>query len=75
MATTTVLRMIFTDEEGRNRAINVQDPDPAITSSEVETVMDSVISKNVFSTTGGDLVGKVKAEIVEREVTSLYSNS
>ena len=38
---------------------------------EVEAVMDSIISRNIFTTTGGDLVSKVKAEVVEREVTTL----
>ena len=72
MATTSVLRMVFLDATDKSRAINVQDPDPEITSMEVEAVMDSVISKNVFDTAGGDLVSKVKAEIVEREVTTLF---
>lgn len=34
--------------------------------------MDSIISRNVFDTAGGDLISKVKAEIVEREVTTLF---
>lgn len=75
MAITKVLRMVFLDEADKSRAINVQDPDDEITGLDVETVMDSIITKNVFSTAGGDLVSKVKAEVVEREVTSLYSNS
>lgn len=72
MATTSVLRMVFLDATDKSRAINVQDPDPEITAMEVEAVMDSVISRNVFDTAGGDLVSKVKAEIVEREVTTLF---
>ena len=72
MATTSVLRMVFLDATDKSRAINVQDPDPEITSMEVEAVMDSVISRNVFDTAGGNLVSKVKAEIVEREVTTLF---
>lgn len=72
MATTSVLRMVFLDATDKSRAINVQDPDPEITAMEVEAVMDSVISRNVFDTAGGNLVSKVKAEIVEREVTTLF---
>jgi len=72
MAATKVLRLIFKDQQDKSRAINVQDPDSEITSMEVEAVMDSVISRNVFTTAGGDLVSKVKAEIVEREVTNLF---
>jgi hypothetical protein len=71
MATTKVLRMVFMDATDRSRAINVQDPDDEITGMEVEAVMDSIISRNIFTTAGGDLVSKVKAEVVEREVTTL----
>lgn len=74
MAATKVLRLIFKDQEDKNRAINVQDPDSEITSAQVEAVMDSIITKNVFQTMGGNLVSKVKAEIVEREVTEVYSS-
>jgi hypothetical protein len=72
MAATQVLRMVFKDAADKSRAINVQDPDPEITGLDVEAVMDSILTKNVFETAGGDLVSKVKAEIVERDVTTLY---
>jgi hypothetical protein len=67
--------MVFSDQAGSSRAVNVQDPDIAVTGPQVEAVMDSIIAKNVFETAGGDLVGKVKAEIVERSVTSLYAQA
>jgi len=72
MAATQVLRMVFKDAADKSRAINVQDPDSEITGLDVEAVMDSILTKNVFETAGGDLVSKVKAEIVERDVTTLY---
>ncbi len=31
----------------------------------IESVMDNIISKNIFTTSGGDLVEKVDARIVE----------
>ena len=62
------LQMIFSNTEGRNSTISVADPDPEITSGEVETVMDSILTKNVFETTGGDLIEKVRAQIVTRTV-------
>ena len=75
MATTKVLRMVFKDATDKSRALNVMDPDAEITSMEVEAVMDSVISRNIFTTAGGDLVSKVKAEVVEREVTTLFGGN
>ena len=65
------LRMIFKNEEGRNVAITVPDPDSEITAAEVETVMDSVVTRNIFTTTGGDITGKVRAEVVARSVDVL----
>jgi len=74
VAVTKVLRLIFKDQEDRNRAVNIQDPQEALQSAEVEAVMDSIITKDVFQTMGGSLVSKVKAEIVEREVTEIYAS-
>ncbi len=65
------LQMIFSNTDGRNNTISVADPDPETTGAEVEAVMDSVIAKNVFETSGGELVGKVRAQVVTRTVDVL----
>ncbi len=65
------LQMIFSNFEGRNTTISVSDPDPALTALDVEAVMNSVITRNVFQTSGGDLVGKVRAQVVSRTVDTL----
>ncbi len=65
------LQMIFSNFEGRNSTVSVSDPDPAITALDVETVMDSILARNVFQTSGGDLVDKVRAQIVSRTVDTL----
>lgn len=65
------LQMIFSNTEGRNSTISVADPDAEVTPGEVEAVMDSIITKNVFETSGGDLVEKVRAQIVTRTVDLL----
>jgi uncharacterized protein YceH (UPF0502 family) len=39
-----------------------------ISEAEVETAMDLVIGKNISSTTGGDLVARYAAQIVERNI-------
>jgi len=67
----TTLQMIFSNEEGRNTTMSLPDPDPALTASEVETVMDSVITRNIFQTTGGEITGKVRAQVVSRTVDVL----
>jgi hypothetical protein len=67
----STLQMIFGNAEGRNSTISVVDPDPALTALEVEVVMDSVLTRNVFTTTGGDLTDKVRAQVVSRTVDVL----
>lgn len=65
------LRMIFKNQEGLNVAIAVPDSDSEITALAVESVMDSVIARNVFTTTGGNITDKVRAEVVARSVDVL----
>ncbi len=65
------LQLIFRNFDGRNTTISVSDPDPEITPLEVSNVMDSVIFRNVFQTTGGDIVDKVRAQVVSRAVNVL----
>lgn len=63
-----ILRMVFRNASDRLTAISIPDPAPDLTAMEVESVMDSVLAKNVFMTSGGELTSKVKAEIVSRTV-------
>ena len=65
------LQMIFSNTEGRNNTISVADPDPEITPMAVDVVMDSILARNVFETTGGELTGKVRAQVVTRTVDVL----
>ncbi len=62
------LRMVFRNAEDRLSAISIPDPDAELTAPQVQAVMDSIIAKNIFTTTGGDLVSKVRAEVVARTV-------
>ena len=65
------LQMIFSNTEGRNNTISVADPDPEITPMAVDVVMDSILARNVFETAGGELTGKVRAQVVTRTVDVL----
>ena len=65
------LQMIFLNADGRNATVSVIDPDPELVALDVETVMDSILTHNVFNTTGGDMVSKVRSQIVSRTVDVL----
>lgn len=68
---TETLQMIFRNFDGRNTTISVSDPDPELTAQDVSDVMDLVVTHNVFQTTGGDIVDKVRAQVVSRAVNVL----
>ncbi len=47
------------------------DPKDELTGAEYDTVMDSILAKNVFDSNGTDLEAKVRAEVVSRSVDVL----
>lgn len=63
---TETLRMIVQNEEGRSVSINVADPRENVTEGEITECMDVIVAANMFKTTGGDIVEKVRGEIVTR---------
>jgi len=69
---TEVLRLVFRNEESRMVTINVADPREDVTEGEITECMDAILAANIFSTNGGDIVEKVRGEIVTRTVDVLY---
>jgi hypothetical protein len=62
------LRLIFRNVEGRSVTISVKDPEDTIEAEDVEDAMDQIMEANVFTSSGGDLTQKVRAEVVGRTV-------
>lgn len=67
----TTLQMIFRNEEGRNVTISVVDPRDDLEPAEVETAMENILQRNIFSSAGGDISSLNKAQLVSREVEVL----
>ena len=65
------LVMTFLNQEGSRTSISLPAVKDALTETEVSAAMDVVIAKNIFASTGGDLVAKQTAQITERNVTDL----
>ena len=74
------LYMQFADSEGNSKNIIINNPknlddgdyaDLAAQDAAIETVMDTIISKNIFHNKGNDLSGKVNARIVEYQSTDV----
>ena len=58
------LVMIFKTAKGTASTMTVDQPKDGLTETEIRTVMDTIIAKNVFSTNSGDLVEVKSAEII-----------
>ena len=68
---TKVLEMHFRNETGKEVTILVNNPKDGLTAAAVTVVMQNIITKNLFSTTSGDLVQIVSAERRSTDVAEL----
>jgi hypothetical protein len=63
------LEMIFnTSQEGRRVTVRVLEPKEDLTGAQILAVMNDIITKNIFTSTAGDLIEAYSARIVQREV-------
>ncbi|MDW7650333.1 MAG: DUF2922 domain-containing protein [Bacillota bacterium] len=69
----TTLQLVFRNATGGLFTINLANPRDNLTELEVSGVMDQVLAKNIFQSTGGLLTGKVRARLVSREVVDFAS--
>ncbi|MDR3600811.1 MAG: DUF2922 domain-containing protein [Desulfosporosinus sp.] len=74
MASTSrkVLRMTFNTATGSAVSITLPDPKADLTSAQIEAVMDQIIAKDIFLTSGGALVSKRDVKIVGTTTDDLY---
>lgn len=68
---TKTLQMVFQNQAGSNVTISLPDVREDLTAENIRNVMDLIISKNIFDSTGGDLVAVMSASIISREVTEI----
>ena len=68
---TKVLEMHFRNETGKEVTILVNNPKDGLTAAAVTVVMQNIITKNLFSTTSGDLVQIVSAQLRSTDVAEL----
>lgn len=65
------LELIFVNALGDKVTLRVADARDDIQEAEVRTVMDTIVTKDVFTSTGGSLVRVAGARLVTRDVTEL----
>jgi hypothetical protein len=65
------LMMTFLNEEGSRASISLPAVRDDVTAEEVSATMDLIIARNVFESSGGNLVTKHSAQVTERNVTEI----
>lgn len=66
------LRMSFAAADGSSMSLSLDNPKDDLTQAEIESAMDTIIGKNIFESTGGDLVTKKDAKIIDTTTNDLY---
>ncbi len=64
-----VLSMTFNTPGGTTSTLSVSGVKPDITQEQVISLMDTIISKNVFEVNAGELISKSSAKLTERKIT------
>ena len=65
------LQMVFQNQTGKNVSISVGEVKDSVTSEEIKTLMELIVAKNIFESTGGDLTTIMSADIVTRDVQEM----
>ncbi len=65
------LQMIFRNEEGRNVTISIADAKDELDPLDVETVMNNIISGNLFITQGGEIIKAIRGQLISRYVQTI----
>ena len=59
-----ILEMTFSTELGKSQTLRVYEAKADLTGAQVAACMDNIIAKNIFSGSGGEITGKVKAQVI-----------
>lgn len=62
------LSMVFGTELGLKTTLSINDVKSDITKDEVDALMDTIITNNVFKVESGALISKASAQLVSRKV-------
>lgn len=65
------LELKFLNEEGKTVTYSLEKPVEPVDPAAVSSAMDEIITQDAFTTSGGNLVEKKGARIVERNVVEI----
>lgn len=64
-----ILAMTFLTSGGLKSTLSINGVKPAITQDMINSLMDTIISKNIFIASSSTLVKKESAQVTERKIT------
>jgi elongation factor P hydroxylase len=65
------LEMVFSNAAGRRSTVSVDNVREDVTQQEVQSAMNAILGRGIFTTGGGDLVAITGARIVATEITEI----
>ncbi|MFZ3591604.1 DUF2922 domain-containing protein [Bacillus sp. DJP31] len=65
------LQLQFLNEESKTVSISIDNPIEPVDSLALDAAMDAILTTNIFTSSGGDLVSKKGARVVERNVEEI----
>lgn len=65
------LELKFLNEDGKTVTYSLEKPVEPVDPATVKSAMDEIISQDVFTTSGGDLVSIKGARLVDHQVTEI----
>lgn len=65
------LSMAFKDAVGKKHSVSIRDIKEDVEDSKVIAIMEAIVTDKLIKTESGELVEKVAAQIVNREVTKV----
>ncbi|GGH88698.1 hypothetical protein JOD43_000729 [Pullulanibacillus pueri] len=65
------IELLFENNEGKTVRYSLDNPVDPFDAEAVNAAMDEILTQNAFTSSGGDLVKKKEARIVERNVTDI----
>ena len=64
-----ILSMVFVTETGVKSTISISGVKSTMTQAQANTLMDTIITKNIFLPTSGAFISKSSAQLTERKIT------
>jgi hypothetical protein len=65
------LELVFENEMGGNVTLSLDNPIYPANAAAVSSAMDTIVAQNAFVSSGGDIVAKKSARIVDRTVEDI----